>query len=130
VGESGNPALPQPALDYVIDGDREYRKLEAIYRRQRAQRRPRHRHRSRQAGRHRRLDHPFARLQPAARLGFSNEQLERPVSDFSGGWRMRLNLAQALICRSDLLLLDEPTNHLDLDAVIWLEKWLKAIRAL
>ncbi len=59
-------------------------------------------------------------------LGFSNEQLERPVSDFSGGWRMRLNLAQALICRSDLLLLDEPTNHLDLDAVIWLEKWLKS----
>ncbi len=59
-------------------------------------------------------------------LGFSNDQLERPVSDFSGGWRMRLNLAQALICRSDLLLLDEPTNHLDLDAVIWLEKWLKS----
>ena len=62
-------------------------------------------------------------------LGFSNEQLERPVSDFSGGWRMRLNLAQALICRSDLLLLDEPTNHLDLDAVIWLEKWLKSYQA-
>ncbi|VDZ76324.1 glutathione ABC transporter ATP-binding protein [Salmonella bongori] len=59
-------------------------------------------------------------------LGFSNDQLDRPVSDFSGGWRMRLNLAQALICRSDLLLLDEPTNHLDLDAVIWLEKWLKS----
>jgi len=52
--------------------------------------------------------------------------LQRPVSDFSGGWRMRLNLAQALICRSDLLLLDEPTNHLDLDAVIWLERWLKS----
>ncbi|MGN4085835.1 ATP-binding cassette domain-containing protein, partial [Burkholderia gladioli] len=59
-------------------------------------------------------------------LGFSQEQLMRPVSDFSGGWRMRLNLAQALVCRSDLLLLDEPTNHLDLDAVIWLERWLKS----
>lgn len=57
-------------------------------------------------------------------LGFSNEQLAAPVKSFSGGWRMRLNLAQALICRSDLLLLDEPTNHLDLDAVIWLERWL------
>ncbi len=59
-------------------------------------------------------------------LGFSNEQLQSPVRDFSGGWRMRLNLAQALVCRSDLLLLDEPTNHLDLDAVIWLERWLKS----
>ena len=59
-----------------------------------------------------------------AGLGFSEQAQGRPVSDFSGGWRMRLNLAQALLCPSDLLLLDEPTNHLDLDAVIWLEKWL------
>ena len=58
-------------------------------------------------------------------LGFSTEDLDRPVNTFSGGWRMRLNLAQALMCRSDLLLLDEPTNHLDLDAVIWLENWLR-----
>ena len=57
-------------------------------------------------------------------LGFSNEQINNPVNSFSGGWRMRLNLAQALMCRSDLLLLDEPTNHLDLDAVIWLQNWL------
>ena len=57
-------------------------------------------------------------------LGFSNEQINNPVNSFSGGWRMRLNLAQALMCRSDLLLLDEPTNHLDLDAVIWLQSWL------
>ncbi|MGV8842859.1 MAG: ATP-binding cassette domain-containing protein [Pseudomonas sp.] len=61
-----------------------------------------------------------------AGLGFSNEQVEKPVSDFSGGWRMRLNLAQALMCPSDLLLLDEPTNHLDLDAILWLEDWLKS----
>ena len=58
-------------------------------------------------------------------LGFTNEQLTSPVSSFSGGWRMRLNLAQALIHPSDLLLLDEPTNHLDLDAVYWLERFLK-----
>jgi len=58
-------------------------------------------------------------------LGFSKEQLDQPVKSFSGGWRMRLNLARALMCRSDVLLLDEPTNHLDLDAVIWLESWLK-----
>ncbi len=61
-----------------------------------------------------------------AGLGFINEQMDRRVGDFSGGWRMRLNLAQALMCPSDLLLLDEPTNHLDLDAIIWLEDWLKS----
>ena len=61
-------------------------------------------------------------------LGFLAVDETRPVSDFSGGWRMRLNLARALMCRSDLLLLDEPTNHLDLDAVIWLESWLKQYR--
>lgn len=59
-------------------------------------------------------------------LGFTAEQENVPANSFSGGWRMRLNLAQALMCRSDLLLLDEPTNHLDLEAVIWLEKWLKS----
>ncbi len=58
-------------------------------------------------------------------LGFSAEDFQNPVASFSGGWRMRLNLAQALMCPSDLLLLDEPTNHLDLDAIIWLESWLK-----
>ena len=57
-------------------------------------------------------------------LGFTLEQTREPVGSFSGGWRMRLNLAQALMCRSDLLLLDEPTNHLDLDAIVWLEDWL------
>jgi ATP-binding cassette, subfamily F, member 3 len=57
-------------------------------------------------------------------LGFTLDQTREPVASFSGGWRMRLNLAQALMCRSDLLLLDEPTNHLDLDAIVWLEDWL------
>jgi len=58
-------------------------------------------------------------------LGFSSADETRPVSAFSGGWRVRLNVAQALMCRSDLLLLDEPTNHLDLDAILWLETWLR-----
>ncbi len=58
-------------------------------------------------------------------LGFKSEQLDAPVNSFSGGWRMRLQLARALMCPADLLLLDEPTNHLDLDALVWLEAWLK-----
>ncbi|CEE90867.1 putative transport protein (ABC superfamily, atp_bind) [Xenorhabdus nematophila str. Anatoliense] len=121
------PALETSALEYVIDGDREFRQLEQklkIANEQNDGHAIAHLHglldtiqawtiRSRASS----LLHG---------LGFSQTQLEQPVSSFSGGWRMRLNLAQALICRSDLLLLDEPTNHLDLDAVIWLEKWLKS----
>ena len=58
-------------------------------------------------------------------LGFKTTELNNPVNSVSGGWRMRLQLARALMCPSDLLLLDEPTNHLDLDALVWLEAWLK-----
>ena len=58
-------------------------------------------------------------------LGFSPDEYDKPVDSFSGGWRMRLNLARALMCRSDILLLDEPTNHLDLPAILWLERWLQ-----
>ena len=58
-------------------------------------------------------------------LGFKSEQVDAPVNSFSGGWRMRLQLARALMCPADLLLLDEPTNHLDLDALVWLEAWLQ-----
>ena len=58
-------------------------------------------------------------------LGFKTEDLDKPVNSFSGGWRMRLQLARALMCPSDLMLLDEPTNHLDLDALVWLESWLQ-----
>jgi ATP-binding cassette subfamily F protein 3 len=58
-------------------------------------------------------------------LGFKPDQLDSPVNSFSGGWRMRLQLARALMCPADLMLLDEPTNHLDLDALVWLEGWLQ-----
>jgi ATP-binding cassette, subfamily F, member 3 len=63
-------------------------------------------------------------------LGFRTDQLDRPVDSFSGGWRMRLQLARALMCPADLMLLDEPTNHLDLDALVWLEAWLKRFEGL
>ncbi|MEQ5094905.1 ABC transporter ATP-binding protein [Proteus terrae] len=121
------PALDVPAIDYVIDGDREYRQLE-----QRLQKANEINDGHAIALIHGQLDTINAwTIQSRAAtllngLGFSQQQLNEPVKSFSGGWRMRLNLAQALICRSDLLLLDEPTNHLDLDAVIWLEKWLKS----
>ena len=121
------PALDTPAIEYVIDGDRKYRALE----KQLAQANEVNDGNA-IALLHNKLDTIQAwSIQARAAtllngLGFSQEQLSQPVRAFSGGWRMRLNLAQALLCRSDLLLLDEPTNHLDLDAVIWLEKWLKS----
>lgn len=121
------PALEVSAIEYVIDGDREYRQLE-------------------QALHQAQLDdngHDIALLHGKidaiggysiqsraasllAGLGFSDTEQKNPVKSFSGGWRMRLNLAQALLCRSELLLLDEPTNHLDLDTMYWLEGWIKA----
>ncbi|KFA58736.1 Glutathione-regulated potassium-efflux system ATP-binding protein [Gilliamella apicola] len=119
------PALDIPAIEYAIDGDREYRQLEKQLDIANEQNNG-----QQIAAIHEKLDTIDAwtiRARAATLLhglGFSNEQLMSPVKSYSGGWRMRLNLAQALMCRSDLLLLDEPTNHLDLDAVIWLEKWL------
>ena len=119
------PALACPALEYALDGDAELRRIETALAAAEAA------HNGEEIGHlHGRLQEIggyAARARAAALLdglGFSAADMERPVSDFSGGWRMRLNLAQALMCRSDLLLLDEPTNHLDLDAVIWLEQWL------
>ncbi|HAU94839.1 MAG TPA: ABC transporter ATP-binding protein [Serratia marcescens] len=121
------PALDTPALEYVIDGDREFRQLEADL--QLANERNDGNAIATLHGKLDAIDAWTIRSRAASLLhglGFSNEQLQSPVCAFSGGWRMRLNLAQALLCRSDLLLLDEPTNHLDLDAVIWLERWLKS----
>jgi ATP-binding cassette subfamily F protein 3 len=123
------PALAQAAIDYVLDGDVELRDVE---RRLEAADRAHDGHAL--ADLHARLeavDGYAARARAAAMmhgLGFSSADLARPVADFSGGWRMRLNLARALLSRADLLLLDEPTNHLDLDAVVWLERWLAAYR--
>ena len=124
------PALDRPALEYAIDGDVTLRRLQAELERLEA---------------HEDMDEHGMALgevhgalldadaytvqsrgeQLLLGLGFSLDQMQQPVASFSGGWRMRLNLAQALMCPSDLLLLDEPTNHLDLDAIIWLEDWLK-----
>lgn len=120
------PALPDAAIDYVLGGDEELAEalraeaeagelgdMEAM------------------AKAHQRIEelHGYDGRARAGRLmhglGFSPETHERAVQEFSGGWRGRLNLARALMCPSDLLLLDEPTNHLDLDAVLWLEEWLR-----
>lgn len=121
------PALPTPALDFVLDGDTELRAVEAELARAEA---AHDGHRI--AELHARL-HDIGGYTAKARaaeildgLGFAQADHCRAVAEFSGGWRVRLNLARALVARADLLLLDEPTNHLDLDAVLWLEGWLKS----
>ncbi|MGD9600777.1 MAG: ATP-binding cassette domain-containing protein [Gammaproteobacteria bacterium] len=118
------PADPRPALEYVLDGDAELRTLQAALVDAEA------RGDGALGDLHARMAtiDGYAAPARAARLlvglGFEAGAERASVASFSGGWRMRLNLARALMCRSDLLLLDEPTNHLDLDAVIWLESWL------
>ncbi|WNC68979.1 ATP-binding cassette domain-containing protein [Thalassotalea nanhaiensis] len=120
------PSLSQSALDYVMDGDIEYRQLEAQLEQARNADDG-----NQEAYLLNKIDVINGYSLPARAsellhgLGFMQDQLNNSVSSFSGGWRMRLNLAQALISRADLLLLDEPTNHLDLDAVLWLQRWLK-----
>ncbi len=123
------PALAIPAIEFVLDGDAELREIETALAKAEA-----NHHGELIAELHHRLadiDGYSARARAAELLnglGFSQAALQQSVSTFSGGWRVRLNLARALMCRSDLLLLDEPTNHLDLDAVIWLESWLQSYR--
>jgi len=124
------PALNRSALDYAIDGDIRLRKLEAHLAELESE------EATDENGNQ--IAETYIALADADAytvqsrgeqlllgLGFTMEQMTQSVASFSGGWRMRLNLAQALMCPSDLLLLDEPTNHLDLDAIIWLEDWLK-----
>ncbi|KAA8731274.1 ATP-binding cassette domain-containing protein [Acinetobacter qingfengensis] len=119
-------ALDIPALDFVLSGDEEYWKIQQQL------------EQSDQLTTdqltqlHGRFDEIHGYVAPAkaaqllAGLGFLEHQIRLPVQSFSGGWRMRLNLARTLMSRSDLLLLDEPTNHLDLDAILWLEDWLNS----
>ncbi|MDU8925032.1 ABC transporter ATP-binding protein [Pasteurellaceae bacterium LIM206] len=119
------PALDISAVDYVIQGDREYCRLQQEL--DIANTRNDGNAIARIHGQLDTIDAWTIQSRASALLhglGFSQQELQQPVKSFSGGWRMRLNLAQALLCPSDLLLLDEPTNHLDLDAVIWLERWL------
>ncbi len=124
------PALPDLALEFVLDGDLELRRVERELAEAEAK------------GDGVAMGHLHARYgeiggySAKARvaevlhgLGFTDADFSRPVAEFSGGWRVRLNLARALSCRADLLLLDEPTNHLDLDAVLWLEGWLRSTPA-
>ena len=123
------PALERSALDYAIDGDAQLRTLENELSALEAQGSEADGHRI--AELHGLLADADAYTvrsraeQLLTGLGFTLAQMSQPVASFSGGWRMRLNLAQALMCPSELLLLDEPTNHLDLDAILWLEDWLK-----
>ncbi|MDM1487592.1 MULTISPECIES: ATP-binding cassette domain-containing protein [Acinetobacter] len=119
-------ALDLPAIDFVLSGDEEYWNI------QQQLEQPEQMDNDRLAHLHGRFDEIHGYTAPAkaaqlmAGLGFMEHQNNLPVSSFSGGWRMRLNLARTLMSRSELLLLDEPTNHLDLDAILWLEDWLKA----
>ena len=127
-------ALSRPAIEYVLDGDKALRKIQTEL----AEIELSHQQGTMTKHASEKLAHLHHEMELAegytakaragkmlSGLGFAPADLIRPVSDFSGGWRMRLNLAHTLMCRSDLLLLDEPTNHLDLDALLWLEKWLK-----
>src|SRR5690554_3042899 len=120
------PALDRSALEYVLDGDSELRQLEA-----QLSQAERDNDGHAIGALHDKLatiggyEAPSRAAALLDGLGFLPDQIHQPVKAFSGGWRMRLNLAQALIARADLLLLDEPTNHLDVDAIFWLEDWLQ-----
>ena len=122
------PAVDRAALDYVLDGDTELRAVEAALAEVEAHPEADGHHLAELHHQYDVIGGYVARARAAellAGLGVESARHANPVASFSGGWRMRLNLAQALMARSDLLLLDEPTNHLDLDAVLWLEDWLQ-----
>ncbi|MFC6633748.1 ribosomal protection-like ABC-F family protein [Microbulbifer taiwanensis] len=120
-------ASGQSALDYVLDGDAELRQLQRQLEQAESVAADGHR----LGELHERMaaidgySGPARAAQLLDGLGFSHADQQRPVSSFSGGWRIRLNLGRALMCPADLMLLDEPTNHLDLDATLWLEQWLQ-----
>lgn len=116
-------ASTRSALDYVMDGHVQFRALEAKLAAAANDHEAMHVHAELDDLRAWELPSIAERLLQG--LGFEPSEHNRAVKDFSGGWRIRLNLARALMCPSDLLLLDEPTNHLDLDACLWLEQWLQ-----
>jgi len=119
----------QPAIEFVLDGDDELRQVQQAIKTAED-----HEDGIKVATLHSQFDNidgytaNSRASQLLAGLGFAASDETRAINEFSGGWQMRLNLAKALMCRSDLLLLDEPTNHLDLDTIIWLESWLSAYR--
>jgi len=120
-----SPHGTSSAVDYVMDGDRELREVQAaVAERENEENADLHVLYERMEA----ID-GFTAESRASRLlhglGFAADEFSKAVNEFSGGWRMRLNLARALMCRSDILLLDEPTNHLDLPAILWLERWLR-----
>ena len=123
------PDGEQKALDFILDGDVELRQIEQAINKAESSNNG-----ILLATLHTQLDNingysaNTRASQLLAGLGFKQNDETRSINEFSGGWRMRLNLGKALMCRSDLLLLDEPTNHLDLDTIIWLESWLTAYR--
>ena len=121
------PETDESALDYVLAGDAELVELNAeLTRAEQADDGTQIAHCHAELARIDAYSAPARAAQLLNGLGFAQNLQSNPVSSFSGGWRMRLNLARALMCRSDLLLLDEPTNHLDLDTVLWLEQYLKS----
>ena len=120
------PGSSRSALDFVLDAHVDFRRLEESIKQ------------AEESGNDLLLAELFGKLEEIdgydithraerllSGLGFAVDEFDRPVSNFSGGWRVRLNLAAALMCPSDLLMLDEPTNHLDLEATVWLEQWLQ-----
>jgi ATP-binding cassette subfamily F protein 3 len=123
-----SPSSTRSALEFVMDGDSGLRELQKSI----AKLEAKDSHDDRLHTLYEKMDDidGYAAETRAARLlhglGFVAGEVHKPVNEFSGGWRMRLNLAQALMCRSDILLLDEPTNHLDLPTIVWLERWLRS----
>jgi ATP-binding cassette subfamily F protein 3 len=126
-----SPNQMKSALDFVLDGDHELREIQAAIAIKDTSKKAPGEVGSSLQGLYEKLENidGYTAEARAARLlhglGFADDTLQKAVREFSGGWRMRLNLAQSLMCRSDILLLDEPTNHLDLPAILWLERWLK-----
>src|SRR5205085_9625878 len=121
-------AVSTRAIDFVLDGDAELRTIERALTEAESDPHASGEHLAELHHRFEAIDGYSARARAGkllSGLGFVSARHDDAVASFSGGWRMRLNLAQALMTRSDLLLLDEPTNHLDLDAVLWLEDWLQ-----